>query len=220
MGFEASIASCFSDSVSMDLYFLKTSCFGASCNAPDITTSWMKSEDLGIIIADKGMVEDHMPTHIINTLREYHKEVSGEIRKVFTNLEWRVESRRIEMMANEIKTKIEQRDIQLERGHIETDATTGIGLEDVDGVAGEEDLSDVNERVSQSKDLDRHSEFDVTEAIEEVDGGEPIDGDVGVSVSEAGALEDESGIHHPMVVESYGDEGDTYLELQPMDTVL
>ena len=178
----------------------------------------MKSEDLGV---DKGMVEDHMPTPVISTLRSFHREVSGETSEVFTKE--RVKNRRIEIMANEIRIKIEQRDIQLERGHIEAHATTGIGWEDVDGVAGEKDFSDVNKIVNQSKDVDRYSEFDVSEAFEEVDGGE---GDVGVSVSEAGALakvEDgthEGGVLCVVVLESNGEEGDAYSELRPMDTVL
>ena len=177
----------------------------------------MKGEDLGVIIADKGMLEDHMPTHVISTLRAYHREVSGELSE---DLRKRMKNGRSDMMANdEIRNKIEQRDIRLERGHVQADSRDDIhvGWEDVDGVANE-DFNDMEEVVNQSKDTDRHSEFDVGETFEEVDGGEGFDG--GVSVSEAGPhanVEDESGINRVLVVESY--EGG-YSELQPMDTVL
>ena len=118
-----------------------------------------------------------------------HREVSSEISEDFTKE--RMDNRKINMMANEIRNKIEQQDTckHIERGHVQADGRDG-------GCMG---------RCGWC-------------TFEEVDGGEGFDG--GVSVSEAGphtSVEDESGIRHVVVVESY--EGG-YSELQPMDTVL
>lgn len=77
-----------------------------------VTPNWKKSEDLGVIIADKGMIDDHMPTRVMDTLRTYHKKVSVETSLLFSRE--RVKERRDGQMATTIRNKIEQREIQLE----------------------------------------------------------------------------------------------------------
>ena len=44
-----------------------------SWNPPELEVTWKKGEDLRVILADRGVFKDHMPTHVITTLRAYHK---------------------------------------------------------------------------------------------------------------------------------------------------
>ena len=108
----------------LPLILVLCSCWG-SCSVPVFTTSWMKSEDLGVIIADKGMIDHHMPTHVIDTLRAYHKHVSVETSELFTR-EW-VDNQRNEQLMTTIRDKIEKREIQLE------ERADGMGSDEVDG---------------------------------------------------------------------------------------
>ena len=59
------------------------SCLGP-CYVLKVTPEWIHSEDLGVIIADRGMIEDHMPTRVMEVLRTYHREVSVQTGLVFT----------------------------------------------------------------------------------------------------------------------------------------
>ena len=63
----------------------------------------MESEDLGVIIADRGMIEDHMPTRVLEVLRTYHKQVSVNFTKQ------RVQAEREEIRLENIRNLIDKR---------------------------------------------------------------------------------------------------------------
>lgn len=157
--------------------------------------TWLKGEDLGVILADRGMFEDHMPTNVISTLKAYHKQVtvSSKDREQLTNE--RVEHRRRNKMFNEIRSLIEQRDIfQLERGSIRADS---IGSEDVDGAEDVDDISvsDEVEGVDSRQEVERSQEADWVDGLDISDGTE-----------EAGVI----------VIESRGEERS--IEVKTMET--
>lgn len=149
----------------------------------------MKSEDLGVILADRGMFEDHMPTQVLNTLRAYHKEVSSENREQLTKE--LVEQRRKNQMSNEIRNFIEKRDIQLERGNIQADSTAGI--EEVDGGLIDDEVGiKVRDEVNH---------------LEEVDGSQEVNWVDGAGLAE------ENGV---IVIEENGEERN--IEIQNVGT--
>ena len=114
------------------------------------------------------------------------------------------------MMAGEIRTKIEQREIQLERRQEQPD---DIGWDDVDGIPDED-----RDGVNLSMDVDRLSELDDREEFEKVNSEEGAGGGSGSETGTHATTEEER--RSVLVVESYGEEGSTYLELKPINTVL
>lgn len=143
--------------------------------------TWLKGEDLGVILADRGMFEDHMPTNVISTLRAYHKEVSSRNKEQLTNE--RVEQTRKHSMSNEIKNLIDLRDIQLERGTIEADST---GPDEVDG--GDDGKEDNKISVSEKVEgVDSREEVDESQKVNGIDRLDLADGTEkpGVIVSES-----------------------------------
>lgn len=147
----------------------------------------MKSEDLGVIIADRGMLEDHMPTRVMDALKAYHREVTSENREWFT--EERIKDRRKKMRFFENRNDMELRDTdQLVQGCVEADST---GFDEVDGagenVDGREDVDCEN---SMAEVNDEVNVYDKEEVVE-VCGREKVDSMLqGVSVNEASSTEE------------------------------
>lgn len=156
-----------------------------NCNPPELEVTWLKGEDLGVILADRGMFEDHMPTNVINTLRAYHKEVSSRNKEQLTNE--RVEKTRKDSMHNEIRNLIDLRDIQLERGTIEADST---GPDEVDG--GDDGKED--------------SKISVSEKVEGFDSREEVDGSQKANGIDRLHLADSTEEAGVIVIESRGEE--------------
>ena len=73
----------------------------------------MRGEDLGVIIADRGMMDDHMPTRVMDVLGAYHRQISTETSMVFTRE--RVSQERRSKMTGTIRDRIEQREMQMLR---------------------------------------------------------------------------------------------------------
>ena len=76
--------------------------------------SWMRSEDLGVIVADRGILEDHLPTRVIQTLKACRRQVLASMDKPHSEEE--MDRTRLELRHYTTHSLIEGRDIQFRRG--------------------------------------------------------------------------------------------------------
>lgn len=122
----------------------------------------MRSEDLGVIVADKGMVDDHMPTHVMDTLRAYHKYASTETSTSGRFTRERVENLRDKELMTTIRNKIEQREIELE-GPYDLRADS-MGWDEVDG----------EEETQVNRTLEAEGEEQGMDTAVDIEGNRPV----------------------------------------------
>ena len=185
----------------------------------------MKSEDLGVILADHGMIDDHMPAHVIDVLRVYHRDISFETSEIFTKEG--VKARRTSLMTSTIRNKIEQRCIQLESkyilrvdsGDVESDEVDGEATEEVDGAVEVEDAKTCALRRDVTIDIEGDS-VDLEETVTHEGHNATCYSDDEASMDEARlsvVMEDNISRESVVVVERYDEE---YFEPKHADTTL
>ena len=220
---------------------LHLSCLGP-CYTLHVTPEWLKSEDLGVIVADRGMIEDHMPTRVMEVLRSYHKDVSIQTSLTFTKDCVEDERKRVRQL--DIRDLIQDRipyEQPMRRGSIVSDHGRGRGyldkdfdepdgaVEETDG-AVEEPEGAVEEPDGAVEETDGAVE-ETDEVVEEMDGAaddeisdgsvKPRDGAIGEEVdSEDGrhSTSPEIVVHKLVRDTSIDIEGDedpsTWVEMQ------
>ena len=139
-----------------------------------VTPEWMNSEDLGVIIADRGMIEDHMPTRVMEVLQTYHRDVSDQTSLFFTREV--VEAERRKMIYSDIRNLIQNRShyVLPPRGRIESEGGhrhEEVGEDQIDGV-----LEGIEEEDEAFEEVDGPAE-----SVEAVEEGLPGDGSVSSS---------------------------------------
>ena len=155
-------------------YTLHYSCWGP-CYSLQVESEWIKSEDLGVIIADRGMIEDHMPTRVMEVLHTHHRDVSTLTALVFTkNI---VEEERERVRQQDIRDQIQNRVLYeqpIRRGSICSDGRgkgddePDFGGEDeVDGTVKEADDANKDEEETVFDATDRGSCEDTTASEED-----------------------------------------------------
>ncbi|CAI8058323.1 Diacylglycerol lipase-alpha [Geodia barretti] len=211
----------------------KPSCLGP-CYVLKVTPEWIHSEDLGVIIADRGMIEDHMPTRVMEVLRTYHREVSVQTGLVFTKDV--VSAERRKTTNDEIRNLIQKRsyfDLPV-RGRLDSDGKSWrramqAGEDEPDGaVEGIDEENDERVRVMMDEPVESSAEDELL----------PSSPDTANRLYKGTAIDiEENQLTHAeqqneliasndrddpeeieLTVERYGGEG--YTELAPTETLL
>ena len=178
---------------------LHLSCLGP-CYTLHVTPEWMKSEGLGVIVADRGMIEDHMPTRVMEVLRSYHKDVSIQTSLTFTKDCVEDERKRVRQL--DIRDLIQDRipyEQPMRRGSIVSDHGMGRGYLDKDFDEPDGAVEETDGAVEETDGAVEETDGAVEEtdgAVEETDGAvEEPDGAVeetdGAVEETDGAADDE-----------------------------
>ena len=219
------------EQVAIVIFFI--SCLGP-CYVLKVTPEWIHSEDLGVIIADRGMIEDHMPTRVMEVLRTYHREVSVQTGLVFTKDV--VSAERRKTTNDEIRNLIQKRsyfDLPV-RGRLDSDGKSWrramqAGEDEPDGaVEGIDEENDERVRVMMDEPVESSAEDELL----------PSSPDTANRLYKGTAIDiEENQLTHAeqqneliasndrddpeeieLTVERYGGEG--YTELAPTETLL
>ena len=225
------------ESISKNNPNIFSSCLG-QCYVLKVTPEWMKSEDLGVVIADRGMIEDHMPTRVMEVLQTYHRELSCETSLVFT--EDRVTSERKKMREEVTRNLIEKRNPfdALLRGRLDSDGRRPAGEEPRFGEGEDEPDGAVQKTDGENDEVFEEVDGATEETVEGAsvgDGAGPrspeaahrLQRSTAIDIEEedpdgcGGVIRSDGGggpVEVEMTIEGYGEEG--YTELAPMDASL